>query len=130
MTEEPIAELATQLQELAADVGEHDKALMELIRRGARDGAIPLPDPAATTPEAQLELVDRVGEVFERLTSAERRLFEALLKSSLERRRHLAYLLSLPDAEREAVAFVFSLDEHQRGLLAKHAETTDDDRGD
>lgn len=123
MTEVPIAELAARLEEIAADVDEHDKTLMAIIRRGSRDGAIPVPEPDDTTIERQLELVDRVGAVYEKLSGAEKRLFDALLKSSLERRRHLAFLLSLPDDDREAVAFVFSLDEHQRSELAQHAET-------
>lgn len=59
MTEGPIAELAARLDEIAADVGEHDKTLMAIIRRGARDGAVPIPDSAETDPEKQLELVDR-----------------------------------------------------------------------
>jgi hypothetical protein len=127
MTDGPIADLAARLEEIAADAGEHDKTLMAIIRRGARDGAVPVPEPGETATERQLELVDRAGAVYEKLSSPERRLFDAFLKSSLERRRHLAFLLSLPDDDREAVAFVLSLDEHQRAQLARHAETTDGD---
>jgi hypothetical protein len=127
MTEGPIAELAARLDEIAADVGEHDKTLMAIIRRGARDGAMPVPEPGETAIERQLELVDRAGAVYEKHSSAEKRLFDALLKSSLERRRHLAYLLSLPDDDREAVAFILSLDERQRAELAQHAEKPDGD---
>lgn len=125
MTDDAIANLTERLEELAADVGEHDKTLMAIIRRGARDGAIVLPDFAEATIDRRLELVDRASEMYAHLTGPEKRLFDALLKSSLERRRHLAYLLSLPDSDREAVAFIFSLDEHQRGELAQHTETSD-----
>ncbi len=127
MTEVPIAELAARLDEIAADVAEHDKTLMAIIRRGARDSVMPVPDPSKTAIDRQLELVDRAGALYESLTSAEKRLFDALLKLSLERRRHLAYLLSLPDDDREAVAFILSLDERRRAELAEHAKKLDGD---
>lgn len=128
MTEEPlISQLSERLDDLAADVGEHDKTLMQMIRRGAREGAMTVPDAAQLEPARQLELVDRAASVFDRFAGGEKRLFDALVKSSLERRRHLAHLLSLPDDDREAVAFVLSLDEHQRGELTQHAEAAADD---
>lgn len=80
MTEGPIADLAARLDEIAADVGEHDRTLMAIIRRGARDGAIPMPEPSETAAERQLELVDRAGAAHEQLSGAEKRLFDALLE--------------------------------------------------
>jgi hypothetical protein len=125
--EQLLHELAGRLDEIVADVAEHDEALMRIIRRGARDGALPDAGVAGKSVERQLELLDTGGAFYEQLSGPEKRLFNALLRSSLERRRHLALLLSLPDEQREAIAFAFSLDEHERSALAERVETEETD---
>lgn len=128
--DELLREIKERLDELGADVQEHDEALMKIIRRGARNGSVPVADAGELNLARQLELLDRAGAFFESLGGGEKRHMDALIRSSLERRRHLAFLLALDDDDREALAFVLSLDEHQRSALAAHVEVDSDGRAD
>ena len=128
--EDILRELKERLDELGTDVQEHDEALMKIIRRGARNGSVPVADAGELDPGRQLELLDRAGAFFDALGGGEKKLMDALIRSSLERRRHLAFLLALDDEDREALAFVLSLDEHQRATLVERVDADGDGRAD
>ena len=109
-------DLRRELDELRADVDEHDAALMELIRgRPRRTDSRP---DGETNVDAELTRLDLAATAIDRLGESEQKLWERLLKLAPSTRSLIAALLELPSGdERCALAYCLNLDGEERSAL-------------
>jgi hypothetical protein len=112
-----------ELGELRADVSEHDRSLMDLLR-GRPRWATTTGDGAELEPNELIRRIDTAAATLERvLDDDEVKLWERLLRLAPSTRGLIGKLLSIPSGdERAAVAYCLTVDDDERGeLLAQIA---------
>ena len=107
-----------ELGELRADVSEHDRTLMDLLR-GRPRWATAIGDGSELEPNELIGRIDTAATALDRvLDEGEEKLWERLLRLAPSTRVLIGKLLSIPSGdERAAIAYCLTVDDEERGQL-------------